>query len=117
MEETPLTPKPQGNGLLVGLLAVIVILVGVVVYMALSSPAEITEEVSSERQEVITEDTEETPVEEEIGDTEDSTTTESDTSTEEGEAADVDSDLQDLDELNLGDIEDEYSESTIEDLE
>lgn len=116
MEESPVTPKPQGNGLLVGLLAVIVILVGVVVYMALSSPTEMEEEVSTERQEVLTEDKEEIP-EEEVAEVEDSTTVESDETTGTNEATDIDSDIQDLDEVDLGNIEDEYSESTIQDLE
>lgn len=114
MDESQVTPKPQGNGLLVGILAVIVILVGVVVYMALSKPTEMPEDTSSERQETVTE-TEEKDTE----DTEESAITTDEEDTDEGdtETADVDSDLQDLDELNLGDIEDEYSESTIEDLE
>ena len=119
MEETPVTPKPQGNGLLVGLLAVIVILVGVVVYMALSSGTEMPEDTSTEREEMVTEmeeeDTEEdTDIgEEETAETEDQT----DETDEDAETADIDSDLQDLDELDLGSIEDEYSDSTIEDLD
>ncbi|MBU1132859.1 hypothetical protein KKG08_01140 [Patescibacteria group bacterium] len=116
MDESQVTPKPQGNGLLVGILAVIVILVGVVVYMALSKPAEMPEDTSSERQETVTETEEKDTAE---VDTEESAITTDEEDTDEGdtETADVDSDLQDLDELNLGDIEDEYSESTIEDLE
>ena len=114
MEESPVTPKPQGNGLLVGILAVIVILVGVVVYIALSKPPEMPEDTSSERQETVTETEEKDTTEVDAEDTEESAIT---TDEEDTETADVDSDLQVLDELNLGDIEDEYSKSTIEDLE
>ena len=120
MEESPVTPKAQGNGLLVGLLAVIVILAGVVVYMALSKPAEMPEEtVSTEREETVTEAQDEVLVEDNKEEmeviTEDEELVEEDD--EDMETANIDSDLQDLDEINLGNIEDEYSESTIEDLD
>ncbi|MFH1648714.1 MAG: hypothetical protein ABIA11_03265, partial [Patescibacteria group bacterium] len=91
MDESQVTPKPQGNGLLVGILAVIVILVGVVVYMALSKPAEMPEDTSSERQETVTETEEKDTTEVDAEDTEESAITTDEEDTDEGdtETADV----------------------------